>query len=240
MSGTTSTPGPVVNLQAGTPAQTSVPLTWSAPTSGAAPTSYTVDYSLAGQNSFGNAVTGVTATSETIIGLVAGTSYDFRVTPVNASGSGTPTIEAGITTAAVPATTPLTDTGYYAPAIMEGLHRGAFVVRESNGFRSRERATLNNGGTAAVYYPPGLVVALSGVPGAYTVAPFTSSGTATTAAAILYDGKLVQASETLSVAIVAREAEVNFLELQFDPSITTAAQQLVVRQALAATQIICR
>ena len=123
----------------------------------------------------------MTATSETITGLVAGTSYDFRVTPVNASGSGTPTIEAGITTAAVPATTPLTDTGYYAVAITEGLHRGAFVVRESNGFRSRERATLNNSGSAAVYYPPGLVVALSGVPGAYTVAPFTNSGTATTA-----------------------------------------------------------
>ena len=235
-----STPAAVTGLEAETPGQTSVELVWSAPTSGPAPASYNVDVSPAGQNNWTSFATGLTATSETVTSLTAATSYDFRVTPVNTAGAGEPTVLPGTTTAAVPATTPLTDTGYFAGALTEGIHRGGFMVREANGFRSRERATLTNGSGAAVLYPAGLVVAVGGTPGAYTVAPLTSSGTATTLSAVLYDNKMVQAGETLPVTIIAREAEVNFLELQFDASITTAAQQLVAREALIASQIICR
>lgn len=240
MSGT-STPGPVTALIAGTPGQTSVPLTWQPASTGPAATAYEVDVSPAGQNAWTAFATGLTAASATVTGLSAATSYDFRVIPSNSAGAGaTPTVVAGITTAAVPATTPTTDAAYVAPALLESQHRAEFLVMEANGYRSRDVAVVSNGGAAMVTYPAGLVVAVSGTPGAYTAAPYTAATAAGTPAAILYSNRFLQPGQAQKSTIVDRDAEVNLLELRYDASISTPALQATLLQALAAKNVICR
>ena len=88
-----------------TPNNGQVTLTWTAPvnTGGLALTDYVIDYRPTGSVTWSTYADGVsTTTSFTVIGLINGTSYDFRVSAVNALGQGS----ASATSVATPATTP--------------------------------------------------------------------------------------------------------------------------------------
>ena len=73
----------------GAPAQTSVTLQWNAPAAGTAPFTYQVAYATpTGATVFTSFATTTTALTQTITGLIAGSSYDFRVTAANGAGTG--------------------------------------------------------------------------------------------------------------------------------------------------------
>lgn len=96
-------PGQPTGLTTGTPTTTAMPLTWTAPVGGAVLTDYVVQHSPAGAGTWTTFSDGTsTATSTTVTGLTPGTSYDFRVSASNASGSGTPSATATASTALNP------------------------------------------------------------------------------------------------------------------------------------------
>jgi len=78
-----ASPGQVTGLAAGTPTNSSIPLTWTAPASGTV-RDYEIQYSLAGAGSWTTVTDGIsTATSGTATGLTGDTSYDLRVRATN-------------------------------------------------------------------------------------------------------------------------------------------------------------
>lgn len=101
---------------AGTPQNTQVALTWTAPSSdgGNAVSDYTVEFSSNGGTSWSTFSDGVsTATSATVTGLVNGTAYVFRVSAVNAAGTGAASSNSSSTT---PRTVPTAPTSVSASA----------------------------------------------------------------------------------------------------------------------------
>ena len=117
---TFAVPGAPTNVTA-TPGNAQVSLTWTAPTSngGTAVTSYIVEFRPTGGiwttfvpggsgSGGGGAVTSalrlasITSTSTTVTGLTNGTAYEFRVSAINAVGTGTGSSVATATTFAVP------------------------------------------------------------------------------------------------------------------------------------------
>jgi Fibronectin type III domain len=92
-------PGQVTGLGAGSQTTSSIVLTWSAPSTGGAVSSYTVQYRVSGATAWTIFATGVAATSETVTGLAAGTSYDFQISAINAAGSGQASTVASASTA---------------------------------------------------------------------------------------------------------------------------------------------
>ena len=98
-----------------TPNNGQVALSWTAPgnTGGLALSDYVIDYKPTLSSIWSTYADGVsTSTTFTIIGLTNGTSYDFRVSAVNAVGQGS----ASATATAVPATTPDAPLGVSATA----------------------------------------------------------------------------------------------------------------------------
>jgi hypothetical protein len=83
-------PGQVTGLSA-TPGNTQVSLSWTAPSNGGSPiTDYLVEYRTSPAGSWNTFADGTsTATSAVVTGLTNGTAYDFRVSAVNAIGTGT-------------------------------------------------------------------------------------------------------------------------------------------------------
>ncbi|MBY0236650.1 MAG: fibronectin type III domain-containing protein [Burkholderiaceae bacterium] len=83
-------PNQVAGLALGTPTSSAQPLTWTAPSSnGSAITDYKVEYSVASSGTwltFAHAAS--TAASITVTGLASGKSYDYRVSAINANGTG--------------------------------------------------------------------------------------------------------------------------------------------------------
>tara|TARA_B100001123_G_scaffold433771_2_gene559140 strand:+ start:37957 stop:40077 length:2121 start_codon:yes stop_codon:yes gene_type:complete len=103
-------------LVAGTAGDTQVALTWTAPTDngGSAVTDYTVEYSSDSGTTWTTFADGTSTTaSATVTGLTNGTSYTFRVSPVNAQGTGTASTASA---AVVPVTTPGAPTSVAATA----------------------------------------------------------------------------------------------------------------------------
>lgn len=129
------------------------------------------------------------------------------------------------------------------PTFVEGRHSGGFIVREANGFRSRDLATVTNSGTAAITYAAGLVMEIftpqTGVTPA-VIAPYTSTTATGTAGCILYENLTVAAGATMKATILTRDAEVNAAELFYDATITTAAAQATLLTQLRATGIVAR
>jgi cellulose 1,4-beta-cellobiosidase len=83
---TIAPPGVPTGLTAGTATASTMPLSWAAPASGGAVSSYSVRWSPHNANTWttnGN----ISATSTTLTGLTANTSYDFEVQAVNTAGS---------------------------------------------------------------------------------------------------------------------------------------------------------
>lgn len=108
-------PDQVTGLTLGTATTTTQPLTWTAPADGgSAITDYVVQWSPAGANTWTTFADGTsTATSATVTGLSANTSYDYRVAAVNAIGQGSYSATAtGSTTG-----TSYTITGYNGNAV---------------------------------------------------------------------------------------------------------------------------
>lgn len=88
-----------------TSGNTQVSLSWTAPANngGSAITDYVIDYKLSSDSSWSTFADGVsTGTTGTVTGLTNGSSYDFRVSAVNAIGQGS----ASGTATAIPATVP--------------------------------------------------------------------------------------------------------------------------------------
>lgn len=112
----------------------------------------------------------------------------------------------------------------------EGFYPGHFIVSEANGFRSRDVVTFLSNGTTEVTYQAGTVLALVTASGKYTTYDNVGTDGTEAAKAILYDTVVVPATGDKKVVIIARDAEVNAAELQYDagiadlPTAKTAAQ----------------
>lgn len=90
---TPTAPGQVTGLATGTMTETTAPLTWTA-TSGA--TSYLVESKTAAGSTWTPVTVGTN--SATVTGLTAATSYNFRVSAINANGTGTASVTATAST----------------------------------------------------------------------------------------------------------------------------------------------
>ncbi|GEM_PF-1217119 len=106
-------PGSPTGLAATTPAAPDVSLSWSAPTEtgGGTITDYAIEYSDNGGSSWTTFADGTAASlGATVTGLTKGTSYTFRVSAINAAGTGTAssTVQAAIPTTVPGAPTDLT------------------------------------------------------------------------------------------------------------------------------------
>ena len=108
-------PDQVTGLTLGTATSTTQPLTWTAPADGgSAITDYVVQWSPAGANTWTTFADGTsTATSATVTGLSATTSYDYRVAAVNSIGQGSYSATATGSTADIS----YTITGYNGSAV---------------------------------------------------------------------------------------------------------------------------
>ena len=104
-SGTTGVPGPPTNLAATADGITAIGLSWRAPsnTGTSAITGYRIEVSSNAGTSWSNLVanTGSTATTYNHTGLSANTTRHYRVSAINAAGTGVPSNVASATTAAV-------------------------------------------------------------------------------------------------------------------------------------------
>jgi len=109
-------PGSPTGLAATTPAAPDVSLSWSAPTEtgGGAITDYAIEYSDNGGSSWTTFADGTAASlGATVTGLTKGTSYTFRVSAINAAGTGTASSTVQI---AIPTTVPGAPTNLTAAA----------------------------------------------------------------------------------------------------------------------------
>ncbi|MDB5853274.1 MAG: autotransporter protein [Herminiimonas sp.] len=101
-------PSQVLGLTAGTPTNSTVPLSWSLPTGGGTPTDYIVEYKLTSSGTWLTFSDGTsTALSATVTGLASSSAYDFRVSATNTGGTGAVSSTVSATTAAA-ATVPAT------------------------------------------------------------------------------------------------------------------------------------
>lgn len=125
-----TTAGAVTQLTA-TAGNGSAQLSWLSPTSdgGAAVTDYLIEYRLSTAFDWSTFVDGVSASSTTtVVGLTNGSLYEFRVSPINAGGTGT----ASSIVSARPYTTP-GDPGSVAASVVGTTASLTWTVPTSNG-----------------------------------------------------------------------------------------------------------
>ena len=115
--GGSTAPAQVTGLTVGTVTSTTVALTWTTPANGGSTiTDYLVEYSSNGGTSYNTFIHAPSpTTSITVSGLVTLTAYLFRVSAINAVGTGTASATASTTTLAV------------VPAQVTGLSTGAYT-----------------------------------------------------------------------------------------------------------------
>ncbi|QTJ65864.1 fibronectin type III domain-containing protein [Rhodococcus sp. ZPP] len=167
-------PAQVTGLTAGTATPSSQPLSWSA-VSGAA--SYKVEYKPNGTTTWLTAAT-VTGVSHTVTGLSAAAPYDYRVSAINAAGTGTPsTALANVSTA--PPVALLTDVGvsaftaYGTRKLSSSYSGSALKVR-----RSSDNTTQDIGFTAGGDLDTTALLAFAGSDSAYVDTLYDQSGNA--------------------------------------------------------------
>jgi hypothetical protein len=134
--GTTSTaasvaPSAPTGVSAGSPTPNSLLVSWVTPASGSTPMSYTVSFRPTGQTTWTPVTPPTSATSLTVTGLAAATSYDFQVAATNSAGSATSGVSVGVTAA-----TPVASSGTVAGSqntgatnpVISGPATGSIVV----------------------------------------------------------------------------------------------------------------
>jgi hypothetical protein len=120
------------------------------------------------------------------------------------------------------------------PVLVEGPHKGEFIVTEGNTTNSRETVTILNGRTLEA----GTVLGKVTASGKYRdLDPVLSNG-AEIAAAILYDAADASGGDVTAVAII-RLAEINAAEIVWPDGITDNQKQTAIGQ-LAGANIIAR
>jgi hypothetical protein len=167
-------PAQVTGLAAGTSTMYSQPLSWSA-VSGA--TSYLVEYSVTSSGVWHTATSTVTGTSFTVAGLSANTSYDYRVSGINAAGTGTASTTV---TSSTQAFTALRTIVGVAPTAAYSLRQldTAYAGKAINVRRSSDNTTLDIGFTASGDLDTAALLTFAGSGSAYVVTWYDQSGSA--------------------------------------------------------------
>lgn len=107
-----------------------------------------------------------------------------------------------------------------SPVLIERYHTGGFIIREANGYRSRDEGLIVNGTADDLVLEAGTIMATLAADGSF--APYTGAGTTSAATAILYNETIIPANSSRSVTLITSECEVNAAELIWDPAVTTA------------------
>jgi hypothetical protein len=114
------------------------------------------------------------------------------------------------------------------------LRAGGFVVREANGYRSREMGVVLSGRTLVA----GMVVGKVTASGKYVAWTAGASDGSQTVAGILWDATDASLGDVRQT-IVVRDAEVNWGELQWDAGVT-GGNKTTARGQMATLGLIAR
>jgi len=120
------------------------------------------------------------------------------------------------------------------PVLIEGPHKGEFIVSEGNGSISREVVIILSGRTLA----PGTVLGKVTSSGKYRDLDPSLNNGAQVAAAILHDAADASGGDASAVAVV-RLAEINAAEIVWPDGMTDNQKQTALGQ-LVALNIIAR
>ena len=186
----TSAPGAPTGLTATASGTTAINLSWSAPgsTGGSAITGYKIEVSSNGGSSWTNLVANTSNTTTTYAhtGLTAGTTRHYRVSAINANGTGDPSNVANATTGATApgAPTGLTATAngttainlsWSAPGSTGGSAITGYKIEvSSNGGSSWTNLVANTSNTTTTYAHTGLT---AGTTRHYRVSAINANGT---------------------------------------------------------------
>lgn len=122
----------------------------------------------------------------------------------------------------------------------EGRHPGEAILTEANGARSRENVTIPSG--TGVVEANTVLGEITASPGNYTPSPNASTAGiegAETAKGVLLHA--VDATDSaVSVAMIARDAEINGACLEYEASVDDAAKIAAKAAQLAAVGLIVR
>jgi hypothetical protein len=164
-------PAQVTGLTAGTSTMYSQPLSWAA-ASGA--TSYKIEYAISGSGTWVTANT-TTGTSFTVAGLSANTAYDYRVSGVNAGGTGT---ASSTVTNSTQAFTALRTVVGVAPTAAYSLRKldTAYAGKAINVRRSSDNTTSDIGFTASGDLDTATLLTFAGSGSAYVTTWYDQSG----------------------------------------------------------------
>ena len=187
---TTTVPGAPTGLTAMASGTTAINLSWSAPgsTGGSAITGYRIEVSSNGGSSWTNLVANTSNTTTTYAhtGLAAGTTRHYRVSAINANGTGVPSnVANATTTTTVPgAPTGLTamasgttaiNLSWSAPASTGGSAITGYRIEvSSNGGSSWTNLVANTSNTTTTYAHTGLT---AGTTRHYRVSAINTNGT---------------------------------------------------------------
>ena len=121
------------------------------------------------------------------------------------------------------------------------IREGGFMQSEANFARSRDKVTLEGGGSSGtdIYYA-GSVLGQITASGKYKLSANTGSDGSQVAVAILWDDYVDTTDGDVVVGVCARDAEVRADSLTYDSSVTTLAEQEAKWAQLAAVGIIVR
>jgi len=186
-SSTSSVPGAPTNLVATQASSTQINLSWSAPSStgGSAITGYKIEVKT-GSGSFSNleSNTASTSTSYSHTGLTSGTIYTYRVSAINAIGTGAPSSEASPGSSST--NSPGTPTGLTATAASPtqvnlswsapttGGAATGYKIEVKKGSGSYETLVANSQSTSTLFTHTGLT---SGTTYYYRISAINSAGT---------------------------------------------------------------
>ena len=240
-------PGAPTSLTATASGTTTIDLSWTAPSSdgGSAITGYRIEISLNGGSSWGDLVgnTGSTSTTYSDISLNPGDTRHYRVSAINANGTGDASNVDDATTLAVPgAPTGLTatadgstaiDLSWDAPSSDGGASISGYRIAVSpNGTSSWTELVANTGNTTTIYSHTGLdagttrhyrVWAINsvGIGAGSNVDDATTDDAAATAPAIVTDG--VQVTSTPDTGDTYGLGETIEITVTFDNAVTVNA-----------------
>jgi hypothetical protein len=117
----------------------------------------------------------------------------------------------------------------------EPRHAAEFLLSEGNGWISRDTVTLASNGSTAITYKAGAVLALVTATGKYVYYDNAGSDGTEAARAILLDACTVPATGDLVATVIARHAEVQGSELEYDPALSGGT--LTTAKAAAVTDL---